>query len=382
MTTLASLLQRHVDAGVLPGAVALITIGDRTEFAAVGRQSLDAATPMTRETIFRFASLTKAVTAAAALMLLDEGRIALEDPISRWLPELADPTVLRTPSGPLDDVVPAERPITVRDVLTSQCGYGWASDFSWPAVQALFPIQKDGRDPQAFAAPDRYLAALAELPLLHQPGDGWLYDVSSALQGILITRVTGQSLPDFLAMRICAPLGMVDTTFVVPAGQRHRFASYYRHDEDGGLILADAPDGQWSTMPAFPLGSAGLAGTIDDWLAFSRFLLAGGVARDGVRLLAERSVGLMLTDHTTPAVRRFGDLFLGGQGWGMGGSVDIAAVEPWNVPGRYGWVGGTGTSGHIVPATGSIAVLLTQVGADSPAPAGILRDFWGYAAKF
>jgi CubicO group peptidase (beta-lactamase class C family) len=177
------------------------------------------------------------------------------------------------------------------------------------------------------------------------------------------------------------PLGMADSGFEVPASKRERFTSYYRAGPGGGLELADGPDGQWSTQPAFPLGSGGLVATIDDWLAFGQMLLAGGATASGRRLLSAESVRLMTTDHTTPAQREIGQLFLEGQGWGFGGSVDIAAIDPWNVPGRYGWVGGTGTSAHITPSTGTVAILLAQVAADSPVPPQWMRDFWRYAAS-
>ena len=176
---------------------------------------------------------------------------------------------MRTPASPVDDVVPAARPITVLDLLTSRAGYGWASDFTLPAVQALFPVQRDGREVASFPPPDEWMAALARVPLLYQPGEAWLYDTCSTLQGVLIARVAGQSLPDFLAERVFGPLGMTDTGFDVPAAKRARFTSSYRRP-GGRLELADAPDGQWSTMPAFPLGNGGLAGTADDWPAFAR----------------------------------------------------------------------------------------------------------------
>jgi CubicO group peptidase (beta-lactamase class C family) len=217
--------------------------------------------------------------------------------------------------------------------------------------------------------------------MLYQPGEAWLYDTCSTLQGVLIARACGRPLPDFLAERVFAPLGMSDTGFEVPDGKRDRFTSYYRANPAGGLELADGPDGQWSTLPQFPLANGGLAGTGDDWLAFGRMLLAEGVAAGGRPLLTADSVRLMTSDHTTPAQREIGKLFLEGQGWGFGGSVDIAAIDPWNVPGRYGWVGGTGTSAHITSSTGTVAILLTQVAADSPVPQEWMPAFWRYAAN-
>jgi CubicO group peptidase (beta-lactamase class C family) len=145
--------------------------------------------------------------------------------------------------------------------------------------------------------------------------------------------------------------------------------------------LADGPDGQWSAPPQFPLGNGGLAGTAGDWLAFGRMLLAGGTAADGRRVLTPESVRLLTSDHTTAAQREIGALFLDGQGWGFGGSVDIAAIDSWNVPGRFGWVGGTGTSAHITPSTGTVAILLTQVASDSPIPQRWMPDFWRYATN-
>jgi CubicO group peptidase (beta-lactamase class C family) len=380
MASLHDLLDAYVGSGTLPGAVGLVARGNRAEVAAVGSAAVGGAA-MTRDSIFRLASITKPITAAAVMILVDDGRIALGDPAARWLPELAEPKVVRTPASTVDDVVPAARPITVFDLLSSQAGYGFASDFTLPAVQRLFPVQKDGREPASFPAPDAWMAELAQVPLLYQPGEAWLYDTCSTLQGVLIARVSGQPLPVFLAERVFEPLGMADTAFEVPPSKRGRFTSYYRTSPAGGLELADSPGGQWSTLPAFPLGNGGLAGTADDWLAFGRMLLSGGAAADGRQLLTADSVRLMTSDHTTPGQREIGKLFMEGQGWGFGGSVDIAAIDPWNMPGRYGWVGGTGTAAHIIPSTGTVAILLTQVAADSPVPPEWMRDFWRYAAS-
>jgi CubicO group peptidase (beta-lactamase class C family) len=378
MTELSDILERYVSDGSVPGAVAIVAHSDQLEVAAVGSATIGG-DPMTRESIFRFASITKPITAAAVMILVEDGRISLDDTVELWLPELAEPSVVRTPASPLDDLVPATRPINVFDLLTSRAGYGFPSDFALPAVQRLFEVQRDGREPQNFLPQDAWMAALSEIPMLYQPGDAWLYDTCSVLQGVLVSRVSGQSLPAFLAKRVFQPLGMVDTGFTVPADKLERLTSYYRTSAIGSLELADGPDGQWSTPPPFPLGNGGLAGTVDDWLAFARMLLAGGITASGHRLLSADAVQLMITNHTTPAQRKIGELFLVRQGWGFGGSVDIAPIDPWNVHGRYGWVGGTGTSAHITPSRGTVAILLTQVAADSPTPPEWMRTFWRYA---
>ncbi|MER6254802.1 serine hydrolase domain-containing protein [Streptomyces sp. NPDC001584] len=382
MSDLRSLLETHAGDGSLPGAVALVAHGDDVEVAAVGSLDTAGTAPMARDSLFRIASVTKPVTAAATMMLIEDGLLALDVPVARWLPELAAPTVVRTPSAPLDDVVPADRPITVADLLTFRAGYGFPADFSLPAVAPLFGALKQGPPrPQEVAEPDVWMAALGRIPLLHQPGEAWLYNTCSDILGVLIARATGQPFQDVLAERVFEPLGMRDTAFAVPRGQLHRFAGYYRAAPDGGALeLVDAPDGEWSTLPAFPSGAGGLVSTVDDLYAFGRMLLAGGAYGGGRRLLSADSVRQMTTDHLTAPQRAAGTVFLEGQGWGFGGSVDVARLDPWNVPGRYGWIGGTGTAAHIVPATGALTLLLTQRELAGPASPAVMREFWTYAA--
>ncbi|MFK0043838.1 serine hydrolase domain-containing protein [Streptomyces sp. NPDC090741] len=381
MSDLRDILERHVSSGSLPGAVGLVARGDRVEVEAVGSADVEGTAPMVRDSIFRIASMTKPVTAVAAMTLVEERLLALEDEIAPWLPELASPLVARTPASPLDDVVPADRPITVFDLLTSRAGYGFPSDFSLPAVAPLVGELKQGPpQPQQTAAPDAWLKMLSGIPLLYQPGEAYLYNTCSDILGVLIARVSGQSLPEFMAERIFEPLGMADTGFCVPAADLGRFTSFYREGE-GGLERADAPHGQWSSLPAFPSGAGGLVSTADDWFAFGRMLLAeGAIDGDRGRLLSAKSVRKMTTDWLTPAQRAAGELFLEGQGWGFGGSVDVTTRDPWNVPGRYGWIGGTGTAGHVTPSTGAVSVLLTQRAMNSPAAPAVMRDFWTYAA--
>jgi len=381
MSTLHDILQTSVSDGSVPGAVGLVARGDQVEVQAAGSADVDGARPMARDSIFRIASITKPITAAAVMMLAEDGQIALDDPVGPWLPELAAPSVVRTPASPADDVVPAVRPITVADLLTFRAGYGFPADFSLPVVQLLFSELKQGPpQPQLVAAPDEWMAALSRIPLLYQPGEAWLYNTCSDILGVLIARVAGRPFPEFLAERLFGPLGMADTGFEVPAAKLSRFCSYYQTGPAGGLELVDAPDGQWSSPPPFPSGGGGLVSTADDWYRFAQMLLADGSA-GGRKLLSAQSVRQMTTDYLTPAQRDASRLFLEGQGWGFGGSVDVAAIDPWNVPGRYGWVGGTGTAAHIIPSTGTVTILLTQVEMAGPTPPAVMRDFWRYAGS-
>ena len=376
MTNLHDILKAHVDNGSVPGAVGLVARGDQVEVQAVGSVDVGGTAPMARDSIFRIASITKPVVAAAVMLMVDDGLIALDDPIARWLPELKSPSVVRTPEGPVDDVVAAQRPITVADLLTFRAGYGFAADFSLPAVQLLFSELAQGApQPERVAPPDEWMATLSRIPLLHQPGEAWLYNTCSDIQGVLIARVSGRPLPEFLAERLFGPLGMADTGFAVPAAKLSRFTSYYQPVATGGIELVDAPDGQWSKPPVFPSGAGGLVSTADDLHAFGRMLLAAGKG-----LLSPQSVRAMTTDQLTPAQREASALFLEGQGWGFGGSVDVAAGDPWNVAGRYGWVGGTGATFHITPSSGTTAIVLSQTAMTNPSPNTLMRDFWRYAA--
>jgi CubicO group peptidase (beta-lactamase class C family) len=379
MSRLRGILQTYVNNGSVPGAVGLIARGDRVEVQAVGCTGIDGTYPMARDSIFRIASITKPITAAAVMMLVDDGQITLDDPVGSWLPELASPAVVRTPAGSVDDVVPAIRPITVADLLTFRAGYGFPSDFSLPAVRLLVSELKQGPpQPQLVVAPDEWMAALARIPLLRQPGEAWLYNTCSDILGVLIARVSGRPLPEFLAERLFGPLGMADTGFEVPARKLDRFTSYYRTGPAGGLELVDAPGGQWSSLPAFPSGAGGLVSTVDDWHRFARMLLAGG-SLGGRQLLSAASVQQMTTDQLTPSQRDASRLFLEGQGWGFGGSVDVEAIDPWNVTGRYGWVGGTGTAAHVTASTGAVAILLSQLELAGPTPPALMREFWQHA---
>jgi CubicO group peptidase (beta-lactamase class C family) len=349
MTPLQDLLDTTVASGAVPGAAALVARGEDIEIVGVGEVEPDS--------IVRLASITKPISAAAVMLLVDDGLVALGDPVARWLPELASPRVVRTPQSAIDDVVPVARPITVEDVLSFSAGWGFPSDFSLPAVAELFeklPVFGTRE------APDEWLATLARVPMLRQPGEAWLYNTCSDIQGVLIARVSGRSLPEVLAERIFEPLGMSDTGFHVPREKLDRLPPYRGPD----LTLID--DALWRESPIFPSGSGGLVSTLADWHRFGRMLLA-----DGAGLLSPRSVRLMTTDHLTQAQRQASTLFLEGAGWGFGGAVAS--------DGRYGWIGGTGTTAHVAPSTGTVGILLTQLQMTGPTSTQLMREFWQYA---
>jgi CubicO group peptidase (beta-lactamase class C family) len=349
MTNLQDLLDEAVGSGAAPGAAALVARRDQIEIGGAGE--------VEPNSIVRIASTTKPIVAAALMLLVEDGLVALDDSIARWLPELASPLVVRTPQSPIDDVVAAARPITVEDVLTFRAGWGFPSDFSLPAVVELF---------QKFPVfgvrqtPDEWLATLAQLPMLYQPGEAWLYNTCSDIQGVLIARVSGRPLPVFLAERIFEPLGMADTGFHVPAEKLDRLPPYH------GLQQMPLDDDLWKEPPIFASGAGGLVSTLADWHRFGEMLLT-----DGGELLSPESVRLMTTDHLTQPQRDASTLFLEGAGWGFGGAV--------TVDGRYGWIGGTGTSAHVAPPTGTIGVLHTQVQMTGPESTPLMRRFWEYA---
>ncbi|MGI9053369.1 MAG: serine hydrolase domain-containing protein [Ilumatobacteraceae bacterium] len=380
MTALTDALARHVESGEVPGLVAVVGRHDAVDVTVLGDQAVGG-TPMREDSLFRIASIGKPITAAAVLTLVADERVALDDPIGDWLPELAEPRVLREPTGPIDDTVAAARPITVRDLLRSTNGHGFPSDFSAPVVALLFERLRQGPpQPQLVPPPDEWMAILSGIPLLHQPAEGFTYNTAFDILGVLVARATGQPFAGYVADRILRPLGMTETGLVFPTGTADRATTYYRRgddgDRDGDLAMVDAPDGQWSSEPAFASGAGGFVSTVADVLAFQRMLLA-----NGGDVLPPELVAAMMTDQLNAAIRATDTAFLDGQSWGYGGGVDIAVRNPWNVLGRYGWVGGTGTSAYIVPADGSVAILLTQVELAGPNGSAVLESFWAAAAS-
>ena len=363
----------------MPGIVALVSRRGEAWVEAVGTQSFGGAA-MRRDTIFRIASMTKPVIAAATLMLVEECKLRLDDPVDDFLPELANRQVLKSLESAVDDTVPARRPITTRDLLTFTFGMG--AVMVWPA---RYPIQKAAAEQGLAPGPfqlgitaDAFMKRLGSLPLIHQPGERWLYHTGSDVLGVLIARVSGQPLESFLQERLFAPLGMRDTGFQVPAGKLARLASAYMVDPQNKTLgfFDDAASSRWAKPPAFAAGGSGLVSTVDDFHSFYRMLMAGGV-HEGRRLLARPTVQLMMSDQLTDEQKKGSELFFGhGASWGMGGAVVTRRTDIFATPGRFGWDGGYGTSAHLDPAEDMVGILLTQRMMDSPQPPRVSRDFW------
>ncbi|MFL4495540.1 serine hydrolase domain-containing protein [Streptomyces sp. VTCC 41912] len=387
---LREVLEAHVESKKIPGLVALVGRDEETHVEAIGTMRHDGGAPMRRDTIFRMASTTKPVAVAATMVLLDECRLRLDDPIDQWLPELADRKVLKSPDSPLDDTVSARRPITVRDLLTSTCGLGLdMTAMGSPMMRAYFEQRVYGENGWMLPAvePDEWMRRLGALPLMYQPGERWLYNVSDDVLGVLVARVTGQSFEAFLRERIFDPLGMKDTGFHVPADKIDRLPPLYAPDPQTGAFTVEdeAEGGHHSKPPAFQSGGGGLDSTVDDYHAYFRMLLNHGM-HGTERILSRPAVELMTTNRLTPEqtsdlqawARNVVHLSHGqGQtgGWGFGMTVrtyrgDYAPI------GQFGWDGGAGTTTYADPDNQLVGILLTQTGMSTPDSARAMQDFW------
>jgi CubicO group peptidase (beta-lactamase class C family) len=364
---------RHVGDEKVPGLVALVACGGQVHAEALGSLAVGGPS-VARDSIFRIASITKPITAAATLALAAEGLFGLDDPVDRLLPELAGRRVLRRMDGPLEDTVPAARAVTIRDLLTFTFGFGMVGEmfappdaFSpkpWPVVvatQELRLVTIGAPDPPVPPDPDTWIASLGSLPLLAQPGERWMYNTGAQVLGVLAERAAGQPFREVLATRIFEPLGMRDTAFWT--ARTERLATAYQPTPNG-LAVLDEPDGKWSRPPKFGDGAAGLVSTADDLLAFARMLLRGGTP-----VLPADAVRAMTTDQLTPAQKVHGGLvpaFFDGRSWGFCQAVYDS--------GAFGWDGGLGTSWLVDPSRDLTVIVLTQRMFESPDPPQVHRD--------
>ena len=375
-------MARHVQSGRMPGLVTLVSRRGETHVDAIGVKAFGGKDPMRRDTICRIASITKPITAAAAMILVEEAKLRLDDPVDPLLPELANRKVLRRIDSPLDDTVPAKRAITLRDLLTFRLGIG--AVMVYPEKHPIQKAMSDaGVSPSANLpshAPDELMKRWGSLPLAHQPGEKWMYNSGSDILGILISRATGKTLETFLRERIFAPLGMKDTAFSVPEAKLDRLATAYQTDFATGktVLFDEARGGRFARPPVFESGAGGLVSTVDDFLAFGRMMLAKGL-HGRERILARPSVELMTADHITAEQKAASDFFPGfwdDRGWGFGMAVVTRRDDVARSVGTYGWDGGYGTSWYADPREDMTGILMTQRVWDSPVAPGVNRDFW------
>jgi CubicO group peptidase (beta-lactamase class C family) len=351
----------HVGPTSIPGLSLLVAHGD--DVLATGLGVLGSSRgPVLRDSIFRISSMSKPLTASLILHLISEERLAIDDDVSTWLPELASLRVLRTPDGPLEDTVAALRAITVRDLLTFTNGFGmtmamFTGPTPWPiflAAEVELSLATLGPpNPAAQPDPDTWMSRLGSLPLIAQPGSRFLYNTGAAILGVLAARVTNSSLGEALTSRILAPAGMIDTGFFTRSTAR--LATAYRSSSEG-LVVLDEAEGVYSRPPAFPDGGAGLVSTVDDLYAFSQFLRHGANGAIRPELIEQ-----MTSDQLSDAQKvdgAFGDGFFAERSWGYGVAVGL--------DGSWGWDGGLGTSFWIHPELDLSVIVLTQRMWDSP----------------
>ena len=359
----APALQGIIDQGALSGAVTLVwRKGEVVQTHALGHRDIEGGQPMTRDTLFRIASMTKPVTSIAVMMLVEEGKLKLDDPVSRWLPELANMQVLKDPTGPVDATVPAAREITVEDLLTHRSGLAYGFTSMGPIAYAH--EEKLGNALANPHSPDAWLKALGELPLTYQPGERFHYSHATDVLGFLVARIEGKSIGEVLQARIFGPLGMADTSFWVPPEKRDRMAKLYQAPPEGPLKDVSFP--HTPTPPAFEGGGGGLVSTADDYLKFARMMLGRGEV-DGVRLVKPETLELMAANRLTDEQRGHG--FMGmpfwlSQGFGLGLSMILDAEKhQWmgaGAEGAYGWPGAFGTWWQADPANEMILIFLIQ----------------------
>lgn len=373
---ITEVLSGHVDSGWLPGAVFGVSRGEETVVRSVGAAAVDGPA-MPPDALFRITSMTRPVTAVATLMLIDEGRVSLDEPVDRLLPELANRRVLRRLDGPVEDTVPAERAVTVRDLLTFRGGFGMILGpvSEYPILQAEQKLGLGSVGPPVPATqhtPDEWIRRMGTLPLMDQPGSQWRCSTGSMILGVLISRAAEQPLDTFFRHALFEPLGMDDTGFTLPRHDDRILPDCYQYQE-GALQPVD-DGGMWYQPPVFPDAGGGLLSTVGDYLTFAKAVLRHGTHR-GYRMLSADLVSMMTTDHLSPSQRTSAGIILGGRGWGFGLSILPPPEPPTKGPKGYGWSGGFGTVWLNDPDEDLAAVLCTQLLA-SEASFAIEQDFW------
>jgi CubicO group peptidase (beta-lactamase class C family) len=368
-------MRRLVADGRLAGlSVAFLRGGKTAFFRAHGLADIARKKPFAADTIVRIYSMTKPLTSVAVMMLYEEGRFQLDDPVTRFLPEFGDMRVLTGGSRAKWDSEPARRPVTIRDLLTHTSGltYGFMEA---TLVDALYRSSGVDFGEKQEASLAEVVRRLSEMPLLAQPGSEWNYSVGTDVLGHLVAVVSGRDFADFLRERVIAPLGMIDTDFFVPAHKASRLAATYSLYRDRSLKLYDdAEGGPFTRPPALASGGGGLVSTATDYLRFCRFILNRGEL-DGVRLLGRKTVDLMCMNHLPGDLAamgqpRFSESSYTGIGFGLGFSVmlDPARAQILGTPGEVAWGGLASTSFWIDPAEDLAVVMLAQLIPSSALP--------------
>jgi CubicO group peptidase (beta-lactamase class C family) len=352
LARLSAILRRDVDAGRYAGMVALLARNGRiVHFEALGSRDLAAQLPMQKDSIVRIYSMSKLVTSVAVLMLMEEGRFNLDDPVSRYVPELAHPRVFVSGTADAPVLADARQPITIRHLLTHTSGYMYGGD------DALGQIYKRAKVSESSDL-GQFITKAAALPLHHQPGEEFRYGISTDILGYLVQVVSGKSFGQFLDERICAPLAMKDTAFAVPASKMSRLAKVYRLDQDRRLAQADdvvSADGR-----GMESGGGGLFSTAGDYARFAQMLLDGGTL-EGRRLLSRKTVELMTANHLAPLAKpRHAYSTAMGFGLGVEVRVDLGGSEQLGSLGQFGWAGAATTYVRMDPAEKLVAILMVQ----------------------
>jgi CubicO group peptidase (beta-lactamase class C family) len=346
-------IEDAVASGRAPGMVAGIRSHGETEVFATGLLAVGSPDAMTENTPFRIASLSKLVLGVLAASMMSDGLFDLEDPVDTWLPELASPRVLVRPDSPLDDTVAAERPITVKHLLTLTHGLGVIFEAT-PLSTAMFDagVAAGAIPPQMTG--DEYLARVSELPLLHQPGERWMYNMGCDILSVLLPRIAGEPLLEMLQKRIFTPAGMTATSFT----GTHLPTVYV--GTDNGIQEYEEIAGVFEREPPFADLAGGLVSTVPDYLRFLSALADGRLIPDDLR-------AAMTSDRLTASQHEGADLLLGpGTSWGWETGVVTSGTKPGASVGSYGWTGGTGTSGFVDPAHDLLGAVFTQRMMDGP----------------
>ena len=364
-----------VESGDIPGVVVQIwREGELCCDVVAGVRDRERNVPMDRSTLFGIASMTKPITVALALRLVDEGKLRLDDTIARWVPELAQMRVLRRHDGPLDDTVAAKRSITVEDLMTHRAGLAYGFLAPPPLGTAL--LARVGMGIDSALTPDGWLKSLSELPLIFQPGERFNYGHSIDVLGFLAARVLGQDLGTAMREKLFAPLGMVDTGFWVPPEKRSRLAPFYISPQRGEFTPANVAAFTADEPREYVSGGQGLVATADDYLRFARMLMNEGKL-DRVRVLKAETVRMMRSNRFSDEQRKFP--FVAGapfnQGFGLGMSVAIEANRPGVVSGgvgTFGWPGAFGGWWQADPRADMILLWLQQCTPAPPQPGGAM----------